>query len=127
MKKIIARLGAFTASALVLVKPVFAQKEVKIGQPSYGISNLDKLITSGITAAMVIAALVTFFFLVWGGIQWILSGGDKGKYEEARGRITAALIGLAIVAAAWAIMQLVGYFLGIDITKGLNLPSAAGN
>ena len=53
--------------------------------------------------------------LVWGGIQWIMSGGDKAKTEEARNRITAALVGLAIVASAWAIMKLVEYFFGLNI------------
>src|SRR5581483_9188951 len=30
------------------------------------------------------AVLVALFFLVWGGIQWILSGGEKGKVDNAR-------------------------------------------
>ena len=58
-------------------------------------------------AAITIAAIVAFVFLIWGGIQWITSGGDKTGLENARNRITNAIIGLVIVVAAWAIFQLV--------------------
>ena len=71
--------------------------------------------SNAIGIALILAGVMVFVYLVWGGIQWITSGGDKGKTEEARARITAALIGLAIVAAAWAVMQLVGYFFGLDL------------
>jgi hypothetical protein len=36
-----------------------------------------------------------------------------------------ALVGLAIVAAAWALMKLIGYFFGIDVFQ-FSIPSAAG-
>ena len=80
-----------------------------------------------IRIAFVVAVVLTFIFLLMGGIQWITSGGDKGKYEEARNRITAALIGLAIVALAWLIIKLVTYFFGLpDIfgTETFTIPTA---
>ncbi|MBQ6449751.1 hypothetical protein IJJ08_02510, partial [bacterium] len=60
-----------------------------------------------ITLIIVVAALLTLFYLVMGAIAWITSGGDKGKVEEARNKITAAVIGLLILAAVWAIFNLV--------------------
>lgn len=64
---------------------------------------------------LTLAAVAAFIFLVWGGVQWILAGGDKGKVEEARNRITGAIIGLAVTAVAWAIFLLVDIFLGLNI------------
>lgn len=64
---------------------------------------------------LVVASLVFFFILVIGGINWIVSGGDKAKTEGARNQITAALVGLVIVFAAWAIAQLIGTFFGVNI------------
>lgn len=81
------------------------------------------LIGGFIKLALVVAALVFFFILVIGGIRWIVSGGDKQQTENARGQITAALVGLVIVFAAWAIAQLIGTFFGIDIFS-LTLPTA---
>ena len=74
--------------------------------------------------ALIVAAILTFAYLIWGGIQWITSGGDKAQYEAARGRITSALIGLAIVVAAYALMELVGHFFGVDVFH-FTIPSAA--
>lgn len=82
----------------------------------------ERIVSAVILFALVIAALVFFFMLLWGGIQWILAGGDKQKTEEARGRITGALIGLVIVFAAWAILSLASTFLGTSLTN-LTIPT----
>lgn len=98
-----------------IIKNVLAGiEDITIEQPSeIKIVELGPLIKSGISVALIVAAILTFAFLVWGGIQWIASGGDKAKYEEARSRITAALIGLAITALAWLLIKLVAYFFGL--------------
>lgn len=80
------------------------------------------IVSGFIRLALVIAALVFFFILVIGGIQWIASGGDKANTEAARSRITAALVGLVIVFAAWAILALIRTFFGVDIFS-LTLPT----
>ena len=90
-----------------------------------GLSNITiaNIVTAVITLILVVAALIFFFMLVMGGIRYITSGGDKGQTEAARGQITAALIGLLIVFAAWAMISLIRGFFGIDITH-LNIPNA---
>ncbi len=60
-----------------------------------------------IGASLIIAAILSFLYLIWGGFQWITSGGDKTALEDARNRIVSAIVGLVIVAASWAIFQLV--------------------
>lgn len=91
-------------------------------------SGLGELTVGGIVSGLirgvlVIAAIVFFFILVVGGIKWIASGGDKAQTEGARNQITAALVGLVIVFAAWAIVQLINTFFGINIFE-LSIPSA---
>jgi len=89
---------------------------VNLGKPEgIEIETLPTLIRGAISLVMIIAALASFGYLIWGGITWITSGGDKGKVEEARMRISAALVGLVIVAAAWAIMLMIQHFLGIQL------------
>jgi hypothetical protein len=82
---------------------------------------IPTLVSAVIQLILIIAALVFFFLLIVGGIQWMTSGGDKAAAESARGRITAALIGLVIVFSAWAIAALIGYFFQINIFE-LNIP-----
>ena len=107
-----------------LIPQVYAETTSSIGvpQPSYmQIDNIGKLISSVISLAFILAGVLTFAFLVWGGIDWLTSGGDKTKTEGARNRITAALVGLAIVAASYAIMKLISYFFGIDFLGGTSI------
>lgn len=75
---------------------------------------------------IVVAAVVFFFYLVIGGIRWIMSSGDKAATEAARNQITAALIGLVIVFAAWAIIQLISVFFGGINLFNLTIPSVTG-
>lgn len=106
---------------------VLAADKIDI-KPKGDFAGLGALTIGGIVAGfirlvLVIAALVFFFILVIGGIRWIASGGDKAQTEGARNQITAALVGLVIVFAAWAIVQLINTFFGINIFE-LTLPSA---
>lgn len=116
---------------MTVLSTVFADGTININPNPGGDAQLDKiknvgdLVSAGIGAAFLIAGLLVFVMLVIGGIQWITSGGDKENTQKARDRITHALVGLAIVAGAWALMQLVQFFFGINILSGFQLPSAA--
>lgn len=75
-----------------------------------------------ISIIIIIAFLAAFMFLLIGGFQWITSGGDETNLTNARNRIMHALIGLILVVAAWAIMALIGKFLGINFME-FTIPS----
>ncbi len=91
---------------------------IGINQPeNFKVSDVGTAIKNVINASLVIAALVAFIYLILGGIQWITSGGDKSAMESARNKITQAIVGLIIVAAAYAVMNLVSSFLGLNITN----------
>jgi hypothetical protein len=77
-------------------------------------TDVGVLINSLLSFVMVLSALLVFFFLVMGAFDWILSGGDKGKTEKARSKILAAIVGIVIVAASFAILTLVVRFLGFE-------------
>lgn len=87
---------------------------------------ITQIVSAALLLILVIAAVVFFFMLVIGGVRWITSGGDKAQTEAARNQITAALIGLVIVFAAWAIANLIEIFFGIDLFGGLNVTPVGG-
>lgn len=89
-------------------------KEILAGERP-GETFLGLFLRNIITLLLIVAAIVTLFLLIVGGIQWMTAGGDKAATESARGRITAAIIGLIIVFAVFAIMKLLSYLLGIDL------------
>ena len=86
---------------------------------------IPQIVSGLIKMSLVVAAVVFFFILVIGGIKWIASGGDKAQTESARNQITAALVGLVIVFAAWAIVALINaFFPGLNIFQ-LSIPTAS--
>jgi hypothetical protein len=78
-------------------------------------NSLGKIIGTGVTVAFVIAVIIALFYLIWGGIKWILSGGDKGGVEAARGTIIAAVIGLIVTFAAYFILNIVLRIFGLSL------------
>jgi len=84
----------------------------KIIPPEGFATDVGEFINKLLRLVMMISSLLVFFQLILGGIEWITSGGDKGKVESARGKITAAVIGLIIVASSYAILQLSLNFIG---------------
>lgn len=85
---------------------------------------LGTFISNAITVVLIAGVIVFLFLFLFGGIQWMTSGGDKAATESARGRITSALIGLLIMFSAWAIIKLIETFLGITILGGpITLPT----
>lgn len=75
-----------------------------------------------VAAAFIIAVLVALLFLIWGGIKWITSGGDKAGVEAARNQIIAAVIGLIVVFLAFFILNLVLGLFGTSLFD-LKLPT----
>ncbi|KKR16257.1 MAG: hypothetical protein UT54_C0013G0007 [Candidatus Daviesbacteria bacterium GW2011_GWB1_39_5] len=67
-----------------------------------------------------IAGIVLLFMILWGALEWMLSGGDKEKIASARGRIFNAIIGIILFAIAFAIIRVIGQFTGFTFFKGQN-------
>lgn len=113
-------LGAGVGASLLVAGPVFAGSSLALGDnvtTLFSITSLGEFITALLSLAFLLAGIIVFAYLIWGGIQWITSGGDKAKTQEARDRITAALVGLAVIAVAWAITVLLQEFFGINLTS----------
>lgn len=71
---------------------------------------------------LTIAVIIALAFLIWGGIKWIMSGGDKAKVESARNTIIAAIIGLIVAFLAYFVIQVVLNLFGLGSIDQLGLP-----
>lgn len=96
------------------------------GGVSQGTTVVGKLISNIVGLFLILGFCFTLLYLLMGGLQWITAGGDKAALEGARNKITNAIVGLIIVAAAYAIFALVGQFVGLDV-NALHLPSFSTN
>ncbi|MDO8452655.1 MAG: hypothetical protein Q7S79_02790 [bacterium] len=78
---------------------------------------LVELIRNFITLGFIIASLLFVFWFMLGAIKWITSGGDKNKLETARGTVTSAIIGLAVLFSLYMILRLLERFFGINLLQ----------
>lgn len=76
------------------------------------------IVKSALNVLLFVAFIAALVFLVVGGIRWILSGGDKEGTAKAKGTVTSALIGLAIVLASWLLINIILQFFGISTGLG---------
>jgi hypothetical protein len=110
--------------------PVLLAEDINI-TPQGDFSNLANIsiggiVSAGVTLILIIAALVSFVFLIIGGIRWMTSAGDKEGTSKAQSTITSALIGLVIVFSAWAIIKLLQTFFGLPNIFEFNIPQISG-
>lgn len=89
---------------------------------SFNAQNTGGIVGSVIQILLIIAIIVSLFFFVWGGVRWIMSGGDKAKVEQARSGIIASLVGLAISLLAFFILNLILVFFTGQGLSVLQLP-----
>lgn len=75
-----------------------------------------------------LGSVLVMVYFIWGSIDWITSGGDKGKTEAARNKITQAAIGLIVLVSSFTLVGFIGkLFFGTDFdVLKLTLPTPAG-
>ena len=115
-------------SYLLFTGSVFAA-EVDIVAPAGSATNipLENIPQFVVSILFVIGIVVAIAFFIYGGIKWILSGGDKTAVESARNHIVSAVVGLVIVIAAFFILSTVIQLItgnAFDLTN-LCIPSLA--
>ena len=72
---------------------------------------------------ILVGGLAFLLYFLLGGLNWITAGGDKGKIEEARGKITQGLIGLALLAASYVIIKFIETAIGMNLLN-ISWPTA---
>lgn len=78
------------------------------------VAGLSKLLTVGIQLFLIVTAFIFLVYLMWGGLDWIQSSGEREKLDGARDKMTNAGLGLLIVIASLTIFTyVVGNLFGI--------------
>ena len=72
-----------------------------------GAMTLNQVLTLITNTLMVVIGALAVFFIIFGGVKYLTSGGDKDKVTSAKNTILYAVIGLVIALLARVIVQLV--------------------
>jgi len=94
---------------LLFALPVYAQGPAQLSSIVQIIENIIKLLAPA-------AGIAFFVMLLFGGYQFLTSGGDPKAVAAARSTLTYAVIGIILVVSAWLILQLVGNITGANVT-----------
>lgn len=87
------------------------------GIPSGSEGFTGKIMAWGIDLLLIVVVLLALGFIVWGGLNWVTSEGDKTKVESARKMIIYAVVGLIIAFLAFFAVQVLGGLFGFDLLK----------
>jgi hypothetical protein len=80
--------------------------------PAQQINNIFTMIFGFLT---IVGGLAFLIYFAIGGISWITAGGDQQKVDAAKSYMTNGAVGMIVIAAAYAIVSVVGDVLGFPI------------
>lgn len=130
VRKVIGLIGGIL-SPFLLTTPAFADIPVSICPTgtfnklctNFTENQFGTIVGNVITILLILAIIIALLFLIYGGIKWVLSGGDKTAVEGARNHIIAAIVGLVIALLAFFIVQFALGLFGLSGVKDFTIPS----
>jgi hypothetical protein len=77
--------------------------------------NIVDLLNLGVAIAILLAGTLSVFYIFFGGISFILSGGQEDKIKQAVHTIRYAIIGLVVTILSVTMVKIMGYLFGFDL------------
>lgn len=78
-----------------------------IAPPPQATVNLGAFVGTLVNFAIGSGAVIFLGVFFWGSFEWLTAAGDKGRLDQAKSRMTAGAVGLAILATSYAVFYLV--------------------
>lgn len=73
----------------------------------------------------VVGGIALLLYLIWGAIDWLVAGGDSGKVQKARDKMTNAVIGFIILIGSYSIVGFIGSLIGYNLLT-FSFPTPGG-
>lgn len=78
------------------------------------------LVNLGVALAILTATSLAVFYIFYGGISFILSGGQEDKIKQALSTIRYAIVGLVVTILSVTIIRIVGAVFNFDFLSVIN-------
>lgn len=75
--------------------------------------NIAWIINKLIAFIFPLSGILLFFFLVWGGYDFLLSGGNPEKIKSGQAKMTSAVVGFILLAASYLVVRLIAMIFGL--------------
>lgn len=79
--------------------------------------NLVDIINMGVALAILVAGLLSVFYIFYGGLSFILAAGDEAKIKQAVHTIRYAIIGLVVTIFAVTFTAIIGNIFGFNLVS----------
>jgi len=84
-----------------------------VGKPGYG--SIGEFVSVILPNVYILAAIILFFLIIFGGFSIITSAGDPEKAKEGQQTLTAALIGFLVIFTSYWIIQIIEVLTGVNL------------
>ena len=74
-------------------------------------TSISTVIGTVISAALGLLGVVFVVLMILGGYKWMMAGGNEDEVDEAKKRMTTAIIGLVITLSAYLIWNFISSYL----------------
>lgn len=91
------------------------------------IQGLQCLIANVLSVSLTLLGIAGFIMLVWGALQWQLSGGDSQATQKAGKTMLFAFAGLVLALSSFIILNVVADFTGVKSILHFVVPTSDTN
>lgn len=83
--------------------------------PNPGLTSYGMLVSAIVKNAFVLAGIISFILLIFGGFNVIVAAGDAKKAQQGKAALTGAVTGLLLVLGSFWIIQIIEVITGRQI------------
>ena len=108
MKNLIKTISVASVSAYALTMSTIASADWGDSSNPGGMSSdLEGTVMSLIEWILAFVALIATLMLIWGGVQYLIAGGNDDQVGNAKKTLSYGVIGLVIVGLSYAIVKVI--------------------
>jgi len=104
-------MSTILAQGLVLTPN--SESTVTITGPLVGITSLTDVVRVITSFAYPFAAVILLLVVIWGGYDFLASGGDPEKVKSGQAKISAGVIGFALLMVSYLLAKVIGFIFGV--------------
>lgn len=93
----------FLTGLIILSYPVSVLAATELSNP-LGTTDIRVLAGNIIKAILGLSGVAALVMFIWGGVQWIISGGKKETVEKGKQTLLWAALGLCFIFIAYALL-----------------------
>jgi hypothetical protein len=113
------KLNTLSLGVVALLMPIVSFAAPPVLDPGanttweFGNNSIQTFVNQIKVIVLAIAITIAIIAFVYGGIMYMLSGGDAAKATKAKGIITNALIGIFVIIGMWFLVSIIIWALGL--------------